>query len=147
MPKRYHIRAKWDGDAGVWVSSSNIPGLSIEAETIAEFRELAAILAPEMMADNLEPDEQGPFEIEVATVDLASREGVVQNIVAPDGLRRVCILKRPDGLFQFREDRVVEYDDTEPYWTEGYPFSGLYSTLGAADASARSSISWLDPSA
>lgn len=27
----FHVAAKWDAEAGVWTSSSNIPGLVVEA--------------------------------------------------------------------------------------------------------------------
>lgn len=53
MSKRYHVQADWDPDAKVWVSTSNIPGLHVEAPTLPEFIELAQVLAPEMLSDNL----------------------------------------------------------------------------------------------
>lgn len=53
MSKRYHVQADWDAEANVWISSSNIPGLHIEADTLPEFVELVQVLAPELLADNL----------------------------------------------------------------------------------------------
>ncbi|HRD46477.1 MAG TPA: DUF1902 domain-containing protein [Caulobacter sp.] len=53
MSNRYHVQADWDPEANVWVSSSNIPGLVIEAATLPEFVELAQALAPELLSDNL----------------------------------------------------------------------------------------------
>ncbi|MDP1631282.1 MAG: DUF1902 domain-containing protein [Caulobacter sp.] len=53
MTDRYHVQADWDAEAKVWISSSNIPGLSVEADTLGEFMELVEALAPEMLADNL----------------------------------------------------------------------------------------------
>ena len=48
----YFVKAHWDAEASVWVSQSDIPGLVIEAETLAEFEDLMMSLAPEMLAAN-----------------------------------------------------------------------------------------------
>jgi hypothetical protein len=50
--RTYVIAAHRDEEAGVWISSSDIPGLVIEAESENEFRELAAALGPELLRDN-----------------------------------------------------------------------------------------------
>jgi len=50
--KTYHVTALWDAEASVWVSESDIPGLVIEADTLAEFEALMAEHAPEMLAAN-----------------------------------------------------------------------------------------------
>ncbi|ATQ41291.1 DUF1902 domain-containing protein [Caulobacter mirabilis] len=63
MSKRYHVQADWDAEAKVWVSSSNIPGLHIEADTLGEFMELVEALAPEMLSDNL--GIHGPVPLDV----------------------------------------------------------------------------------
>ena len=68
MSERYHVQADWDAEAGVWISSSNIPGLVVEAETLAEFVELAQALAPELLMDNL--GLHGPTSIEFRAVDM-----------------------------------------------------------------------------
>ena len=52
MQPDYYIRAIFDPEASVWISETNIPGLVIEADTLAEFESLAADLAPEMLAEN-----------------------------------------------------------------------------------------------
>ena len=52
MPQSYYVAASWDPDAGVWISESNIPGLVIEADSLAEFETLMDSLAPEMLAAN-----------------------------------------------------------------------------------------------
>lgn len=52
MSAAYHVQADWDAQAGVWVSKSNIPGLVVEAATLAQFIELVEALAPELLADN-----------------------------------------------------------------------------------------------
>jgi len=63
MTQRYHVQADWDPEAEVWISSSNIPGLVVEADTLSEFIELVEALAPEMLADNL--GIKGPVPVEV----------------------------------------------------------------------------------
>jgi len=70
----YHVQAEWDAEAGVWISSSNIPGLVIEAASLSEFFELVSALAPELLAENvglqgkvsLELRAHGPMELAVA---------------------------------------------------------------------------------
>ncbi len=52
MKKSYFVRASWDPEASVWISETDIPGLVIEADTLAEFEQLLAELAPEMLAAN-----------------------------------------------------------------------------------------------
>ncbi len=48
----YFVKALWDSEAGVFYSDTNIPGLTVEAATVDEFRFLVADLAPEMLAEN-----------------------------------------------------------------------------------------------
>ena len=72
MSERFHVQADWDAEAEVWVSTSDIPGLHVEADTLGEFMDLVAALAPEMLADNL--GIKGPVPVEVRanrTLDLA----------------------------------------------------------------------------
>ena len=52
MSDAYYVKALWDGEANVWVSESNIPGLVIEADDLAEFESLFLVLAPEMLSAN-----------------------------------------------------------------------------------------------
>jgi hypothetical protein len=73
MRKQYHVEARWDPDASVWTSSSDIPGLVIETSTLAEFEALMRELAPEMLADRgedgavlVEWSAKGAFEFEAA---------------------------------------------------------------------------------
>ena len=63
MSERYHVQAAWDPEAKVWISSSNIPGLVVEADTLGEFIELVEALAPEMLADNLGIKGHVPVEV------------------------------------------------------------------------------------
>ena len=50
----YHVDARWDPDAKVWSSRSDVPGLVIETATLAEFEALMRQLVPEMLSDNAE---------------------------------------------------------------------------------------------
>jgi hypothetical protein len=52
MSTDYHVQADWDAEARVWVSTSNIPGLVVEADTLPAFVELVQALAPDLLADN-----------------------------------------------------------------------------------------------
>ena len=50
----YHVDARWDPEAKVWTSHSDVPGLVIETATLAEFEALMRQLVPEMLSDNAE---------------------------------------------------------------------------------------------
>lgn len=65
MGQNFYIQADWDPEAEVWISSSNIPGLCIETDTLSEFVELAEAFAPEMLLDNL--GIKGPTPLEIRT--------------------------------------------------------------------------------
>ena len=72
MSATYHVQADWDPEAGVWVSSSNIPGLVVEAATLPEFLELVQALAPELLAENLGLKGQVPIGLTASgLLDLA----------------------------------------------------------------------------
>jgi hypothetical protein len=49
----FFVRASWDAQAEVWVSETDIPGLVIEADSLAEFEQLIFALAPDLLNDNL----------------------------------------------------------------------------------------------
>jgi hypothetical protein len=74
MSATYHVHATWDPDAAVWVSETDIPGLVIEAGTLAEFEDLIRHLAPELLAENaavhgsvrIELEARGGFDLAVA---------------------------------------------------------------------------------
>lgn len=59
----FHVAAEWDAEAGVWTSSSNIPGLVVEAASLQEFVDLVGTLAPELLAENLGIKGKVPLEI------------------------------------------------------------------------------------
>ncbi len=55
MPTKeeFFVRASWDEEAGVWyVAESNIPGLSVEAESPAALMEILADVIPELLVSN-----------------------------------------------------------------------------------------------
>jgi hypothetical protein len=58
----FYIKAKWDEEAKVYYSETNVPGLNIEAETLKSFLELAEDLAPQMLRANL-PDNARPVTV------------------------------------------------------------------------------------
>lgn len=62
--KPFHVTARWDEDAKVFVSRSDVPGLVVEAETFDEFVALVQALAPELIAENL-PDQPRPFRVRI----------------------------------------------------------------------------------
>ncbi len=73
MRKTYHIEARWDSEARVWVSYSDIPGLVIETATLAEFEAIMRDLANEMLSDNLAQEgasvewtAKGSFDLQAA---------------------------------------------------------------------------------
>ncbi len=51
MTSTYHVQATWDPEAEVWVSSGDVPGLVVEAETLAQFEQLVRDLVPELLAN------------------------------------------------------------------------------------------------
>ena len=68
----FHVAAEWDAEAGVWTSSSNIPGLVVEAASLTEFVDLVSALAPELLAENLGIKGKVPLEIRAhGTIELA----------------------------------------------------------------------------
>lgn len=68
----FHVAAEWDAEAGVWTSSSNIPGLVVEASTLPEFVDLVSTLAPELLSENLGIKGRVPLEIRAhGTIELA----------------------------------------------------------------------------
>ncbi|MDP9103179.1 MAG: DUF1902 domain-containing protein [Pseudomonadota bacterium] len=52
MAQSYFVKAIWEPEARVWISETDIPGLVIESDTLAEFEALMMRLAPEMLAEN-----------------------------------------------------------------------------------------------
>jgi hypothetical protein len=61
MANTYHVDAKWDPEAKVWVTSGDVPGLVIETATLGEFEALLRELVPEMISDH---GVEGPVVVE-----------------------------------------------------------------------------------
>lgn len=55
MNKTYHVKAVWDAEAEVFYAETDIPGLHIEAATMAEFFQAAEELAPQLIMANDSP--------------------------------------------------------------------------------------------
>jgi hypothetical protein len=70
---------------------------------------------------------------------------VVGRHESPDGQSELEMLARFDGLFEFRESKLTEFDHPtgpEKVWIPGYS-SGLFQTRGEAEDEARKVIDWL----
>ncbi|MDN5926587.1 MAG: DUF1902 domain-containing protein [Hyphomicrobiales bacterium] len=53
MQKKFLVTAEWDGEAGVWVATSDdIPGLVTEAGSLDELLKRVLAVAPELLEDN-----------------------------------------------------------------------------------------------
>jgi hypothetical protein len=51
--RAYTVRAEWDGEAGVWIATSDdVPGLCCEAVTFDELVDVVVALVPELLAEN-----------------------------------------------------------------------------------------------
>lgn len=55
MNKTYHVKAVWDAEAEVYYAETDIPGLHVEAATMAEFFKAVEELAPQMIVANDSP--------------------------------------------------------------------------------------------
>ena len=61
------VRAEWDGDAGVWVATSeDVPGLVVQHSDFRALQEMVLELVPILLAENgLLPARNGPFDVPV----------------------------------------------------------------------------------
>ena len=49
----YNIKAEWDGEANVWVASSDdVPGLATGADTLEDLIEKLRVVVPELLEEN-----------------------------------------------------------------------------------------------
>ncbi len=72
-----------------------------------------------------------------------SIEKVVKINNSSDGKRRICFLRRDDGLFQFwEEEQVLDYLGKD-CWTPTRLISGLFETEELALHAAQTEIDWL----
>ncbi len=64
MPQTFIVTAQWDDEAKVFTSTSDIPGLVVEADTFEEFVSLVEALAPEILEANL-PHVKRPYHLDI----------------------------------------------------------------------------------
>ncbi len=64
MGTTFKVAAVWDSEAKVFTSTSDVPGLVIEADTFEEFVSLVEALAPEMLEANV-PEAKRPYYFEI----------------------------------------------------------------------------------
>lgn len=73
----YHIKAEWDGEAEVWVASSeDVPGLATGADTFEALVEKLKIVIPELLEENgllATGTADVPFEITAERIEHAKR--------------------------------------------------------------------------
>jgi len=51
--RTYHVKATWDGEAGVWVAwSDDVPGLATGADTVELLVDKLKSLIPELLEEN-----------------------------------------------------------------------------------------------
>ena len=71
---------------------------------------------------------------------------LVKSITSQDGKNRIYIERNCDGLYRYvtLDDRYRQDEDFQnpPYWTIAQ-FSGLYDTIEAVEADAKSELPWL----
>ena len=68
------VRAEWDGEAQVWVATSDdVPGLATEADTMEQLVVKLRVMIPELLEANAEGscDQDTPFELLVRRFDIA----------------------------------------------------------------------------
>jgi predicted RNase H-like HicB family nuclease len=65
MDKPLYVHAEWDAEAGIWVAtSSDVPGLAAEAETLEALMAKHGAMIPELLAANGVPLKgEMPFEL------------------------------------------------------------------------------------
>jgi hypothetical protein len=66
MAKAFTVTAVWDPDAEVFTTTSDIPGLVVEAATFKEVVDLVRSLAPEVIAANV-PGALAPHTVQIVT--------------------------------------------------------------------------------
>jgi predicted RNase H-like HicB family nuclease len=65
VKKPLFIRAEWDGEARVWVATSDdVPGLATEEESLEGLIEKLKVIIPELFeANGTKPENEMPFEV------------------------------------------------------------------------------------
>jgi hypothetical protein len=76
----YIVIAEWDASARVWVvRASEIPGLNVEADTLAGFKAIVRSVADELILANVPGCGPGPFQVEIE----AAADGLAGGPLAP----------------------------------------------------------------
>lgn len=72
--------------------------------------------------------------------------GVAKTITNAAGDKRLLILQRRDGLFQYWTERLIRDEELDPpfYWSTNYPASGLFAAPTLAEQDARTEFDWLE---
>lgn len=86
----FFVKAVWDAEAGVFYSDSNIVGLHIEAETIEEFREITANLAPELILANRPLKDEPLTDAEAERIAAGERD-IENGRMVPDAQLRTYL--------------------------------------------------------
>jgi predicted RNase H-like HicB family nuclease len=74
--KPLFIRAEWDGEAHVWVATSDdVPGLATEEDTLEKLIDKLKKMIPELLdANGIELEYEVPFEIMTRRFEIAQRK-------------------------------------------------------------------------
>jgi Domain of unknown function (DUF1902) len=64
MVQKFKVTANWDPEAEVFTSTSDVPGLVVEAETFEEFVSLVEELGPEVLEANV-PSAKRPYLFDI----------------------------------------------------------------------------------
>jgi len=78
IQKPLFIRAEWDGDARVWVATSDdVPGLATEEENLERLIDKLKIMIPELLdANGIGREYEVPFEILTRRFETAHLAGI-----------------------------------------------------------------------
>ena len=73
----YNVKAEWDGEASVWVASSDdVPGLATGADTFEELIEKLKVVIPELLEENglwTAAGDDVPFAVTAERIEHARR--------------------------------------------------------------------------
>ena len=72
------VRAEWDGEAHVWVATSDdVPGLVTEEATMEGLIEKLKVVIPELLeANGVKVNQEVPFEVMTRRFELAQPTGI-----------------------------------------------------------------------
>ncbi len=118
-------------------------GIPLRLEHMAGFAfngGLVALLLLAWWLSRDKRDHEAAMAVEPVTLETAA---------SADGTKRCWFIRRPDGLFSYSEETLVdlgEDGDGRPYWdqTNG---SGLFDTAEAAKEDATATLGWIEEGA